>query len=104
MRVHHLNCGTMCPYSERVLAGVGSALAPATLVCHCLLIESPAGLVLVDTGFGLADIAHARERLGAALVAVGRLRLDPRERAVRQVQAPAYSPPDAPPLLVPHLD
>ena len=53
MRVHHLDCCTMRP------RGTG-----ATLVSHCLLLETPAhGLVLVDTGIGVADVRDTR-RLG----------------------------------------
>src|SRR5271166_5077179 len=53
--IHHINCGTMCPRGARLLAGEGGLLASARLVCHCLLVEGAEGLVLVDTGFGLAD-------------------------------------------------
>ena len=53
MRVHHLNCGTSCPHG-RAAARTARAgcLEPARMVCHCLLIETDDGLVLVDTGFG----------------------------------------------------
>ncbi len=44
MRIHHLNCGTM-------------RMPGAPLVCHVLLWETATGLVLIDTGFGLGDIA-----------------------------------------------
>jgi isopentenyl diphosphate isomerase/L-lactate dehydrogenase-like FMN-dependent dehydrogenase len=37
------------------------------------------GLVLVDTGIGLGDIAAPRERLGAGFVAIARPRLRARE-------------------------
>jgi len=36
----------------------------ARLVNHSLLIETGAGLVLVDTGLGLRDVADTRGRLG----------------------------------------
>jgi glyoxylase-like metal-dependent hydrolase (beta-lactamase superfamily II) len=53
MHVHHLDCCTMRP------RGTG-----ATLVSHCLLLETPAhGLVLVDTGIGVEDVRQTR-RLG----------------------------------------
>ena len=48
MRVHHLNCGTMCPMSARLINGTGSYFERGRLVCHCLLIETNDGLVLVD--------------------------------------------------------
>lgn len=37
---------------------------PATLVSHVLLLETDAGLVLVDTGVGLGDVAGPARRLG----------------------------------------
>ena len=44
----HLNCGTMCPPSERATRGRGGWLSRGHMVCHCLLLETDAGLVLVD--------------------------------------------------------
>ena len=56
LRVHHLNCGTMCPRGRRAINGHGGLLALGGLVCHVLLIEAPQGLILVDTGFGTRDV------------------------------------------------
>jgi glyoxylase-like metal-dependent hydrolase (beta-lactamase superfamily II) len=65
MRVHHLDCCTMRPRGRRAVNGDGRPFARATLVSHCLLVETDAhGLVLVDTGIGVADVRDPR-RLGA---------------------------------------
>lgn len=40
----------MCPFGRRLLAGQGTLREQATLVCHCLLVETDEGLVLVDSG------------------------------------------------------
>src|SRR5690349_10843235 len=56
LRVHHLNCTTMCPPGGRLMDGRVGASGPAALVCHCLLVETDRSLVLVDTGFGLNDV------------------------------------------------
>jgi len=50
VKVHHLNCGTLRPIG-----------VPTPLVCHVLLVESDAGLVLVDTGFGTRDCDNPGE-------------------------------------------
>ena len=52
MTVHHLNCGSV----RRIEATYdGPAAMPA--VNHCLLAETSAdGLVLIETGLGLADV------------------------------------------------
>jgi glyoxylase-like metal-dependent hydrolase (beta-lactamase superfamily II) len=52
VKAHLLNCGTM------------RMPTVPTLVSHVLLLETDAGLVLVDTGFGLEDIAGLARRLG----------------------------------------
>ena len=50
MRVHHLRAATLCPLSAKLVNGSGGLLAAGTLVCHCWLVESNDGLILVDTG------------------------------------------------------
>jgi len=40
-----------------------SLIERGLLVCHRLLVETARYLVLVDTGFGLRDVAHPRSRL-----------------------------------------
>ncbi|WP_338698556.1 MBL fold metallo-hydrolase [Bradyrhizobium sp. 26S5] len=103
MRIHHLNTGTMCPIGKRLVNGSGSIFQRARMVCHCLLVESNDGLVLVDTGIGLGDIADP-PRLGRKWVRQTTPRLDPAETAVRQVNALGFSPDDVRHLLLTHLD
>ena len=104
MRVHHLNCGTICPPFGRLTRGKGSLLSRGHMICHCLLIETNDGLVLVDTGIGLGDIASPRERLGAGFVAGLRPALDPKETAVVQVEALGFSAADVRHIVPTHLD
>ena len=66
MKVHHLDCCTMCPVAGRWLN------EERRMVAHCLLVETDGGLVLVDTGIGLADVADPRGRLGGVFDAVVR--------------------------------
>lgn len=91
MKVHHLNCGSLLP--------------PATprLVCHVLLVESPTGLVLVDTGFGLADIADPARRLGSSRRLM-RPVLDAEETAVRQVERLGFTREDVRHIVLTHFD
>jgi glyoxylase-like metal-dependent hydrolase (beta-lactamase superfamily II) len=92
MRVHHLNCGTMRP-----------PLAPA-LVAHVLLVETDrAGLVLVDTGYGLGDIADPARRLGPGRHLI-RPVLDPAETALRQVEALGFTAEDVRHIVLTHFD
>lgn len=101
--VHHLNCGTMCPRGARALVGSGGLLAPAELVCHCLLIEGAEGLVLIDTGFGLDDVRRPRQ-LGLLFGAVVRPALDAGETAVSQLRGLGFDPRDVRHVITTHLD
>jgi glyoxylase-like metal-dependent hydrolase (beta-lactamase superfamily II) len=103
MRVHHLDCGTMCPLAGR-LTGDVSALGRGVMVCHCFLVETPRdGLVLIDTGFGLAECEDPR-KLGRAFVAVSAPRLDRGQTAREQVRRLGFDPTDVRHLIVTHLD
>jgi glyoxylase-like metal-dependent hydrolase (beta-lactamase superfamily II) len=97
MRVHHLNCGTLCPRG-------GALLGIAKMVCHCLLVETPSsGLVLVDTGFGLDDV-RMPSRLGPSFTFTTRPRTDESETALRQVERLGFSAKDVRHILCTHLD
>ena len=99
MRVHHLNCATLRPAGGR-------------MVCHCLLVEAPDRLVLVDSGFGLQDLERLRglrpdprqlfRRFYTS--AVLRARLDPAETAVRQVEQLGHAAGNVTDVVLTHLD
>ncbi|MBI3558427.1 MAG: MBL fold metallo-hydrolase [Deltaproteobacteria bacterium] len=99
MKIHHLNCGTMCPLGGRLLLG-----DQPRLVCHCLLIETASGLVLVDTGIGLQDVVRPNRRLGWMFQGIVRPRLDAGETALRQVQRLGFQETDVRDIIVTHLD
>jgi glyoxylase-like metal-dependent hydrolase (beta-lactamase superfamily II) len=103
VRVHHLNCGTMNPRSRRLLNGDGGMFEPATLVCHCLLIETGDGLVLVDSGIGQADIADPATTLGSQFLSRTRPRLAVEETAVHQVRQLGFWPQDVRHIVLTHL-
>jgi glyoxylase-like metal-dependent hydrolase (beta-lactamase superfamily II) len=102
MRIHHLNCGTMCPNGARLVNGKGGLLAQGRVVCHCLLIETDDGLVLVDTGLGMEDMADPG-RLGGVF-AILRPRTDVAETALKQIEALGFSAGDVRQIVATHLD
>ena len=104
MRIHHLNCGTMCPVSAKLVNGDGGLFAPARMVCHCLLIETDDGLVLVDTGLGLDDVAQGKKRLGSGFMLATRAVLDAEETAARQVERLGFKRRDVRHVVPTHLD
>lgn len=102
MKVHHLNCATMRPPGGRLVSGTGT-IRGAMLVAHCLLIETDNGLVLVDTGFGLQDVA-APKTLPAMFRVTVRPALDIAETAAAQVEALGFARSDVRNIVCTHLD
>ncbi|MFC9550043.1 MBL fold metallo-hydrolase [Rhodococcus sp. NPDC056960] len=91
MRVHHLNCGTFT-----------SALM-GRLVCHVLACETDTGIVLVDSGFGLADVADPTHRVGRYAKLTG-ARFRESETAVRRLETLGLDPSDVTHIVATHLD
>lgn len=104
MRIHHLNCATMCPYGGRLLSGTGSLASTARLICHCLLLETGSGLVLVDSGLGLRDVETPEQTIGRPFLFVTHPVRAPAETAVRQVERLGFSPKDVRHIVLTHLD
>jgi glyoxylase-like metal-dependent hydrolase (beta-lactamase superfamily II) len=103
MRVHHLSCGSLCPHGGSLIGGEGGLLSTADVICHCLLIESSDGLVLVDTGFGTDD-ARNPAQLGQPFRAVLRPRPQIAEAALTQVERLGFAASDVLHVVVTHLD
>lgn len=74
------------------------------LVCHVLLVETEKGLVLIDSGMGMADIEQPRERLGSVFLHTMRPQLLPAQTAVRQVEALGFNASDVRHIVLTHLD
>ena len=92
----------MCPLFRSLVNGDGGLTDRATMICHCLLIETDRGLVLVDAGYGLGDIDDP-SRLGP-IVPVLQARLDPAETAAHQVEALGFRREDVRHVVLTHLD
>ncbi|SUS03380.1 putative enzyme [uncultured Defluviicoccus sp.] len=103
MRVHHLNCGTHCPFGGAFFDGASKGIL-ADIPTHCLLIETESGLVLVDTGYGLQDVRHPHARLPWLWPAILNVRLRERDTALRQVEALGFHARDVRHIVLTHLD
>lgn len=104
MRIHHLNCGCMCPVGGRLFDGFSRGLT-ARLACHCLLIETDSsGLVLVDTGFGTRDLAEPSARLSGFFRALNNIRYSHSLTAKAQIEAVGFSASDVRHIVLTHLD
>lgn len=104
MKVHHLDCGTMRPLGGRLINGDRPPWRTAELVAHCLLIETGAGLVLVDTGFGTDCVARPAAVLGRGFLLGCRPVLDVAQTALHQVRDLGFAADDVRHIVLTHLD
>lgn len=104
MRIDVINCGAMRPYGGRLWDGITPGLGASCLALRCLLAETVDGLVLVDTGVGLQDVAHPAPRLSPVFRFADRVQLDPTDTAVARVRALGHDPADVRHIVMTHLD
>jgi len=103
LRVHHLNCGTLRPPGGRLVNGNDSPRVAARLVCHCLVVETEQGLILVDAGFGERDLGARGRRHRLQLRLLGAA-LGEDEPAARQLRRLGLDPADVRHIVLTHLD
>jgi glyoxylase-like metal-dependent hydrolase (beta-lactamase superfamily II) len=94
----------MRPFGGRLLDGGPGFLRRGTMVCHCLLVETDDGLVLVDSGLGVDDVTDPRASLTSLFLQVARPVRDVEETAARQVVRLGYKPEDVRHIILTHLD
>jgi glyoxylase-like metal-dependent hydrolase (beta-lactamase superfamily II) len=105
MRIHHLNCISTCPLGGRLMDGRSAHIFErGELACHCLLVEGDNGLVLVDTGLGLRDVAHPRARLSAFFLLLVSPDFREQMTAARQIARMGFDPRDVRDIVLTHLD
>ncbi len=105
MRIHHVDCASLCPLSRSAISGDGSLFERGSMPAHCLIIETDRhGLVLVDTGIGEADVRDPRGRLGAMFNAVVGVEPSRTVTALAHLRRLGLDPADVTHILVTHLD
>lgn len=103
MRIHHINCGILAMPGGRLVDGYSRGRR-AKLVCHCWLVETSRGLVLVDTGFGTSDVRTPVPRLSPLLLKVNGVRMNPALTARSQVERLGFQVSDVRHIVLTHLD
>lgn len=105
MRIHHLNCISTCPLGGKLMDGFsGKTLQRGHLSCHCLLVETSTGLVLIDTGFGLRDVADPSSRLSRFFLNLVAPEFREELTAIRQIEQLGFSAQDVRHIVLTHLD
>lgn len=103
MRIHHIGCGTMSPYGGKWIDGFSHGLT-ARLVCHCWLLETANGLVLIDTGLGPDDDQHPRPRLSSFVMRANRSPVMQSKTALEQVRRLGFTARDVRHIVLTHMD
>ncbi|WP_260446090.1 MBL fold metallo-hydrolase [Nostoc sp. UCD120] len=93
----------MCPIGGALFDGFSRGLT-ACLVCHCLLIETNQGLVLIDTGFGQRDIQAPLSRLSPFFMNLNRIQFEEKYTAVAAIEQLGLNPRDVRHIVLTHLD
>ncbi len=104
MRLHALNCISTCPLGGYLMDGETKDSLRGRLTCTCLLVETASGLVLVDTGFGLRDVAAPRTRLSRFFLQMLKPGFREELTAIRQIAAMGFDPKDVRHIVLTHLD
>jgi len=104
MKVHHLNCGTINPPGGSLADGESPWYRRGRAVCHCLLLETSTGLVLVDTGIGTHTIEKPTDSTERLFVRGLHPSLNPRETALAHITALGFSARDVRHVVLTHLD
>lgn len=92
IQVHHLNCvRIVSPINDNVCG-------------HCLLINENGKLILIDTGIGLLDTLHPKERIGQELVEIVGYCFDENLTMIRQIEKLGLYPQNVTDCVISHLD
>jgi glyoxylase-like metal-dependent hydrolase (beta-lactamase superfamily II) len=93
----------MCPIGGALFDGFSRGLT-ARLVCHCLLVETDRGLVLIDTGFGLRDVQSPYSRLSPFFIHFNGIQFERKYTAIAQLERLGFSARDVRHIVLTHLD
>jgi glyoxylase-like metal-dependent hydrolase (beta-lactamase superfamily II) len=91
-KIHHL------------IGGYLHAQPSPRVICHCLLLEDPAGLAVVDTGIGLLDIRAPIERVGREAIEAAGFQFDEANTLSRQIAGLGLDPGDVAHVVLTHAD
>lgn len=104
MHIHHLNCGSHCPFGGALFDGTSKGLF-ADIRTHVLLLETERGLVLVDTGYGRQDVlGRPRRRLAWTWPLLLNVRLREEDTAIHQIEQLGFSARDVRHIILTHMD
>lgn len=103
LKVHHLNCGSMCPFGGKYIDGFSHA-SHAHLVCHCLAIQTDRGIILVDTGLGTHDVFSNGEAFNPFFKRMLNMKFREEDTALAHIERLGFVAEDVTDIVLTHLD
>ncbi len=94
----------MCPFGRRLINGDGGWFEKGEACCHCLLVETAGGLVLIDTGMGTQDLTTKGSQLPLDFRLMMNVRLNLADTALHQIKALGFDERDVTDIVLTHLD
>lgn len=91
-RIEHLNCGWL-----------HKPPLPSAC-CHCLMVRTATGVVLVDTGIGMHDVDDPNSRIGREAIDAAGFKFLAEVTAVRQLASRGIAPTDVSDIVLTHCD
>lgn len=104
MKIHLLNCGSCAVICERLFVRKGTWFSRGRINIQCLLVESTAGLILIDTGLGQADLKRLERRRAWLLRLLFKPVTDASITAKSQILAMGFDPADVRHIVMTHMD
>lgn len=95
-KVHHVNCGCIVPVGYKFYQPFARC---NKLICHCLIIESSRGIILVDTGIDPNTIPNT-----FFIKRLIRPQTDPLNTMCKSLEVLGYKPSDVTDVILTHLD
>ena len=99
MKIYEVNATSMCPTAGKLLPKA----FPGEIICHCLIIESKEGLILVDTGMSLDTLYNPKDKLGVMNYVLN-VEARPDLAMINQIKELGFSPRDVKHIIPTHLD
>lgn len=92
MQIEHLNFGWLHK----------PPLPPAS--CHCLMVQADNGVVLIDTGIGMQDVANPEFRIGTDAIEAAGFKFLPDVTAIRQLKSRGIAASSVTDIVLTHCD
>jgi glyoxylase-like metal-dependent hydrolase (beta-lactamase superfamily II) len=104
MKIHHFSAGEMQPLGGALFDGRTPGMGPAHFICHCLLLETAWGPILIDAGVVGQDTERSAALIGPLFLNAFNIRLRSNESAAAQITRLGHQVGDVKHVIMTHMD